>query len=63
MNTVFNCVHMELLRRRIINTSPSVARIWFQLDWIITTREDYENGIYDFDTEKMKAFYIYLDAF
>lgn len=59
----FNCVHMELLRRRIINTRPSVARIWFQLDWIITTREDYENGIYDFDTEKMKAFYIYLDAF
>ncbi len=59
----FNNVHMELLRRRIINTRPSVARIWFQLDWIITTREDYENGIYDFDTEKMKAFYLYLDAF
>ncbi len=53
----------ELDKRRIINTRPNVIRLWFQLDWLITTRENYENGIYDFDSQKMQSVYHYLDAF
>lgn len=59
----YNEVYWELERSRIINTRPSVLRLWFQPDWLITTRENYENGIYDFESTKMQSVYHYLDAF
>lgn len=59
----YNEVYWELERSRIINTRPSVLRLWFQPDWLITTRGNYENGIYDFESTKMQSVYHYLDAF
>ena len=59
----YNEVYWELERSRIINTRPSVLRLWFQPDWVFTTQENYENGIYDFESTKMQSVYHYLDAF
>ena len=49
--------HWEVDRARIQTLRPSVARVWFQPDWMET-----EKGSYTFDSDKMTAFYRYLDA-
>ena len=59
----YNEVYWAFDRARIIKSKPSVIRMWFQPDWLITTRENYEKGIYDFESEKMQSVYKYLDAF
>lgn len=59
----FNDVHWELEKCRIEKARPNVVRVWFQLDWFVTEYEDYKNGNYHFDSEKMMAFYEYLDEF
>lgn len=59
----YNDVYWAFERARIIKTKPSVVRLWFQPDWLITNKENYENGIYDFDSEKMQSVYKYLDVF
>ena len=76
VKTPGNTVWMELDRKRYTAIEGSMYRMWFQVDWITTTkeknptREDYENnidyknyinGIYDFDSEKMQSVYEYLD--
>ncbi|WP_067195342.1 chitobiase/beta-hexosaminidase C-terminal domain-containing protein [Microbacterium sp. XT11] len=43
---------------RILTLQPKVVRLWFQIDWM-----EQEKGVYDFDSDRMKAFYRYLDAF
>lgn len=59
----YNDVYWELEKSRIKKARPAVVRFWFQLDWVVTTKEDYENGIYDFNSSKMQSVYRYLDAF
>jgi len=73
---IVNDVTFELERDRWMAIKGNVYRCWFQVDWITTTeendpqREDYENnkdyqnyikGKYDFDSERMKDVYPYLD--
>ncbi len=43
---------------RIARLRPKVARIWFQTDWMEPTKGDYT-----FTSDRMLAFYRYLDAF
>ncbi|MFV9426879.1 chitobiase/beta-hexosaminidase C-terminal domain-containing protein [Microbacterium sp. S1037] len=43
---------------RIATIRPKVARVWFQIDWM-----EPEKGVYTWDSDRMKAFYAYLDAF
>ncbi|MGW8482947.1 chitobiase/beta-hexosaminidase C-terminal domain-containing protein [Microbacterium sp. NPDC055903] len=43
---------------RILTLQPKVVRLWFQIDWM-----EQEKGVYDFESDRMKAFYRYLDAF
>lgn len=43
---------------RILTLQPKVVRLWFQIDWM-----EQEKGVYDFESERMQAFYRYLDAF
>lgn len=62
-NAGYNEVYWAFDRARIVKAKPSVIRMWFQPDWLITTRDNYENGIYDFESEKMHSVYKYLDAF
>lgn len=59
----FNEAIWEIEKKRILQVKPNVARLWFQIDWFVTELEDYRNGIYDFDSEKMRDLYYYLDAF
>lgn len=47
----------QIDRERILTLQPKVARVWFQIDWM-----EQDKGSYDFDTDKMRAFYEYLDV-
>jgi|GEM_PF-638593 len=47
----------EIDKKRIRTIKPKVARLWFQVDWV-----EKEKGVYDFDSDEMKAVYPYLDA-
>ncbi len=58
-----NDAYFEVTKKRMIDCRPSIVRLWFQLDWFIESGEDYLNGVYNFDSDKMKAMYRYLDAF
>ncbi len=62
-NAGYNEVYWALDKSRIIKSKPSVVRMWFQPDWLITTKENYVNGKYNFESEKMQSVYKYLDAF
>ena len=59
----FNDVHWEVEKCRIEKARPNVVRVWFQLDWFGTDYEDYKNGNYHFDSEKMMALYEYFDEY
>lgn len=54
----FDEAYWEIDRKRIQTFKPKVARVWFQIDWMEPTK-----GVYTWDSDKMKAFYPYLDAF
>lgn len=56
LNNGYNEQYWELDKKRILMLQPKVARVWFQVDWFETSK-----GVYDFNTEKMQAFYKYLD--
>jgi len=50
--------HWEMDRKRIMTVQPKVARVWFQIDWMESSK-----GVYTWDSPEMLAFYKYLDAF
>ena len=71
-----NKVYNELNKDRLAALRPKVSRMWFQIDWMITNTEtdlsaenvennadrlNYINGIYDFDSVWMQAFYQYVE--
>lgn len=57
----YNEVYWELECARIRKVRPTVARIWFQPDWIADNYEDYKNGNYDYESIKMQSVYKWLD--
>lgn len=59
----FNKAYWEKEKSRVNLCRPAVVRLWFQPDWFIIDKETYYNHKYDFDSEKMKAVYPYLDLF
>lgn len=59
----FNEVYWEKEKSRVNLCKPAVVRLWFQPDWFIIDKETYYRHEYDFDSEKMKAVYPYLDLF
>ena len=59
----YNDVYWDMELRRIKLLRPHIARLWFQPDWLVETYEQYKNGDYNFDAEKMYSVYKYLDAF
>ncbi len=56
-------VHFEEEKRRNKLFRPAVARMWFQLDWFIIDEESYYKREYNYESEKMKSFFAYLDSF
>ena len=59
----YNAVYWELEKERIRKSKPNVVRMWFQPDWLCQTYEDYKNGDYDFECQKLQSVYRYLDVF
>ncbi len=54
----YSDAHWEVDRKRILTSQPKVARVWFQIDWM-----EPQKGEYTWESDEMKAFYAYLDAF
>lgn len=59
----FRNVYWPVYAYRMNKAQPSVLRIWFQPDWVVTEEEDYKKGICHFDSDKMRAFLKYMDAY
>ncbi len=59
----FRNVHWPIYAYRMNKAQPSVLRIWFQPDWVVTNEEDYKAGNCNFESDKMRAFYKYMDAY
>ncbi len=70
-----NKVYNELNKDRLAALRPNISRMWFQIDWMVTNTEtdvsaenvennadrlNYLNGVYDFESEWMQAFYEYV---
>ncbi len=62
METGYNDVYWALESERIKKAKPTVVRMWFQPDWLATNYEDYKNGNYDFQSQKLQSVYKWLDA-
>ena len=62
LETGYNEVYWALERERILKAKPNVVRMWFQPDWLATNYEDYKNGNYDFECQKMQSVYKWLDV-
>ncbi len=54
----FNDAYWELEVQRTIKVQPKVVRVWFQVDWMEPTK-----GHYTFESDRMKQFYRYMEAF
>ena len=52
----YNAAYFELDKARIAAVSPKLVRVWFQIDWFEESK-----GVYDFETENMRAFCLYMD--
>jgi len=59
----FRNVHWPIYCHRFKKGNPSVLRVWFQVDWVVTEEEDYCQGICNFRSDKMRAFLKYLDLY
>ncbi len=53
----YNDAYWAMDANRIEKIQPKVARVWFQIDWM-----EPQKGTYTFNSDKMKAFYKYMDA-
>lgn len=53
----YNEAYWEMDMKRLLMMKPKLARVWFQVDWMET-----EKGVYTWNSDKMLAFYKYLDV-
>ncbi len=59
----FRNVLWPVYQYRYNKAKPSVVRIWFQPDWVVTEEEDYRQGNCNFRSDKMCAFLKYMDMY
>ena len=59
----YNDVYWELEKHHIQKSKPHCVRVWFQIDWVVQTLEQYEQGDWQFDTQDMKSVVKYCEAF
>lgn len=50
-----NEVFWEMEKQRIKKSNIHAVRMWFQIDWMVDTREQYENGDWQWDTDEMQS--------
>lgn len=63
VNKGFRPVYWPLYCHHMEKAKPACLRVWFQVDWIVTEEENYKKGICNFESDKMRAFLKYLDAY
>ena len=59
----FRNVLWPVYQYRFNKAKPSVVRVWFQPDWVVTEEEDYKQGKCNFQSDKMRAFLKYMDTY
>ncbi len=59
----FRNVYWPVYCHRINKSQPAALRVWFQVDWVVTNEEDYHAGKCNFQSDKMRQFLPYMDAY
>ena len=59
----YNEVYWELEKHHIQKSRPHCIRMWFQIDWVVDTEEQYKNGDWQFDNQQMDSVVKYCEAF
>jgi len=59
----YNEVFWELEKHHIVKMRPHCVRMWFQIDWIVQTLTQYENGDWQFDSPAMNSVVKYCRFF
>lgn len=59
----YNEVYWELEKHHIQKAKPHCVRMWFQIDWVVDTLEQYKNGDWQFDNPEMQSAVEYCKAF
>lgn len=62
-NEGYNEVYWELEKHHIQKAKPHAVRMWFQIDWVVETHEQYINGDWQFDNPNMESVLKYCEAF
>ena len=59
----YNEVYWELEKHHMQKSKPHCIRMWFQIDWVVQTLEQYKNGDWQFDNTNMNSVVKYCEAF
>ena len=59
----YNEVFWEMEKHHIEKSRPHCVRMWFQIDWIVDTEEQYLNGDWQFDTQDMYSVKKFCEVF
>ena len=59
----YNEVYWELEKHHIKKAKPHCIRMWFQIDWMVDTKEQYEKGDWQFDNPNMQSVVKFCEAF
>ena len=59
----YNEVYWELEKHHMSKSKPHCVRMWFQIDWVVQTLEQYRNGDWQFDNQNMNSVVKYCEAF
>lgn len=59
----YNEVYWELEKHHIQKSKPHCIRMWFQIDWVVDTEEQYLNGDWQFHNQQMDTVVKYCEAF
>ena len=63
MREGYNEVYWELEKHHIAKALPHCIRMWFQIDWVVDTEEQYLNGDWQFNNQQMDSVVKYCEAF
>ncbi len=59
----YNEVYWELEKHHIMKSKPHCIRMWFQIDWVVDTLEQYVSGDWQFDNAEMQSAVKFCEAF
>ncbi len=59
----YNEVYWELEKHHIMKAKPHCIRMWFQIDWVVDTLEQYVSGDWQFQNPEMQSAVKYCEIF